>query len=128
MIRLFLRKKLPPGQENRATGKIAGIATSLIQRVQIRFARTLSQFESRLSVREKKWAVLIFYMALTGLSAYWIYDGFFAHMSRKQTILKHQRVAIPQNIVLPDSLDVQFLQKVHQLQEAMRPSPDSTKK
>ena len=111
MFRLFRKKAKPAGQGTGIKDKMAAVLAKPLQQAQTRFATTLSKYESRLSVRGRKWALLIFLVCMCSLSAYWLYEGIFPTNGYKPAFLKNGLITQPQNTTLPDTLDIKWLQE-----------------
>jgi hypothetical protein len=111
MFRLFRKKTKPAGQGTGIKDKIAVVLSKPLHQVQIRFANKLSKYDSRLSVRGRKWALLIFLVCMCSLSAYWLYEGIFPINGYTPVFLKHGLITQPKNTTLPDTLDIKWLQE-----------------
>lgn len=128
MFRLFRKQPKRIGVERRIQTKVAGILTKSIQKAKIRFATGLSRYESRLSVRGKKRALLIFCLSMGSFSGYWLYEGIFSNDQGKPTFLQHQSITRPKNTALPDSLNIKRLQEYKRWQVMKDSLPDSLKR
>lgn len=126
MFRLF-RKKTKPS-ENPIRNKVGGILAKSIRHAQIRFATALNKQESRLTVTQKKYALVIFMVSMTSLSGYWVYEGIYSKTTGKPGFLKFQDITAPKNPTLPDSLDIKWLQEYKHGKAKKDSLPDSLKR
>jgi hypothetical protein len=128
MFRLFRKQALSARKNNPIRAKIAGILGKPIRKAQTRLATSLSKQESRLSLREKKWALLAFLLSMGSLSGYWVYQGIFSKFGNKPGFLKYQGITEPKNATLPDTLDIKWLQEYKHWQARKDSLPDSLKR
>jgi len=128
MFQLFRKKRPSSHPKNPETDKIGNILAKTIYKVQTRWATSLSQAESRLSVRQKKWALWIFCAGMSFWSAHCIYEGIFSPASGKAGYLKQQMITAPRKTQLPDSLDLQLLKQFQQRRAKIDSLPDSLKR
>lgn len=123
----FRKKASRPTQESSVPGKMAGNLRKAVRQMQMRFATSLSKKERRLSIRQKKTALWIFCISMSALSGYWIVDGLFFRKMNKPSFLQHQSMTVPQKPLLPDSLDIHYLQQYKHWRAANDSLPDSLK-
>jgi hypothetical protein len=128
MFRLF-RKQTPSAKnDNPIRAKISGILAKPLHKAQTRLVTSLSKQEGRLSVRDKKWALLAFLLLMGSLSGYWVYQGIFSKSMNKPGFLKYQGITEPKNATLPDTLDIKWLQEYKHWQARKDSLPDSLKR
>jgi len=127
MFQLFRKWRRAPKPESQTAGRVAGILNKAVGQVQARFATVLSKQERLLSIRQKKWVLGIFCTSMSVLSGYWIVDGSFSGTMTKPSFLPHQSMTVPQKPLLPDSLDIHYLQQYKQWRATSDSLPDSLK-
>ncbi len=128
MFRLFRRKIQTHPVQNPVEGKIGTVLAKAVHDCQRRLAAILSKKESRLTLRQKKRTLVIFCIAMSSLSGYWIIAGIFSISQGKPDFLQHQAITVPQKTVLPDSLDLQLLKQFQQGRAKKSSQPDSVKR
>ena len=127
MFQLFRKWRRAPKPVSPTAGRVAGILSKTVGQVQTRFAIILSKQEGQLSIRQKKTALWIFCTSMSVLSGYWIVDGLFSKTMSKPSFLPHQSMTIPQKPLLPDSLDIHYLQQYKLWRATSDSLPDSLK-
>lgn len=128
MFRLFRKQAKPAAGQSSFKSTMAAILLKPIRDAQIRFAAGLSKQESRLSVRQKKGALLIFLISMGSLSGYWVYEGIFSTSQDKPGYLKRDVISRPKNTTLPDTLDIKWLQEYKHWKARKDSLPDSLKR
>ena len=128
MFRLFRKQAKSIAEPSAFKSTMAAILLKPIRDAQIRFATSLSKQESRLSIRQKKAALLIFLITMGILSGYWVYEGIFLTNSDKPGYLKRDLITRPKNTTLPDTLDVKWLQEYKHWKARKDSLPDSLKR
>jgi hypothetical protein len=128
MVRLFPKKGSVENPENPAKKKVTDFWVKTLQKRQMRLAGILSNYERQLPIRQKKMLLLIFCIGMSGLSACWIYEGLFSTTTDKPDFLQHQSITVPQKTLLPDSLDIRYLQQYKRWRETQDSLHDSLKK
>ena len=111
MFRLFRKQVKTAADQSSFKSTMAATLLKPIRHAQIRFVTVLSKQESRLSVRQKKGALLIFLISMGSLSSYWVYEGIFLTSQDKPGYLKRDVISQPKNTALPDTLDIKWLQE-----------------
>jgi hypothetical protein len=127
MFQLFRKWRQASKPESPTAGRVAGILGKAVKQVQTRFGTVLSKQERQLNIRQKKRALWIFCTSMSVLSGYWIVDGLFSGTMNKPSFLPHQSMTVPQKPLLPDSLDIHYLQQYKHWRAAKDSLPDSLK-
>lgn len=125
---MFCRHLATFPRKRTTTGNLGAILAGVSRNLQTRLAYNLSKLESHLSVRQKKWALLLFCLGMSVLSINWIYQGLFSSNSRKPGFLNHQSITAPKKTALPDSLDVNLLREYQHWRAIKDSSLDSIKR
>jgi hypothetical protein len=128
MFHLFRRQAKPAPGQSFFKMTIAAMLLKPIRQAQIRFATVLSKQESRLSIRQKKGALLIFLISMGSLSGHWVYRGIFSTDPGKPGYLKRDLITRPKNATLPDTLDIKWLQEYKHWKAVKDSLPDSLKR
>jgi hypothetical protein len=128
MFRLFRKQARPAAEPGSLKRTIAAMLLKPIRDAQIRFATVLSKQESRLSIRQKKVALLIFLISMGSLSGHWVYKGIFSTNSDKPGYLKRDLITRPKNATLPDTLDIKWLKEYKNWKARKDSLPDSLKR
>lgn len=126
MFRIFKKRKrkIASTLSEKAAGKIK----SLILKVKCQFAETMSQYEQRLSTKQKKVALAVFCLIMCSLSSFWLYQGVFKINTDNPGYLKQNKITIPHDITLPDSLNTELMEELKQRLEHHKQKADSIKK
>lgn len=109
------------------TEKAANAVRVALFKAKSAFALTLSRYERRLTIWQKKMALVGFCLAMSCLSAYWLYEGIFSKGKDRPSYLKQKTITPPPAITLPDSLNTELLKARKAKWEAQRTTTDSKK-
>jgi hypothetical protein len=118
MFKLFPKKKTTPGA-NRQTGKVSIFLSERAGRWHVRCADFLNRQERRMTVPQKKRALLLFLMIMSTVSAFWIYTGVFSATNKMPAYLRQHMIQLPKT--WPDSLKRRFIEE-YKRQQALRDS------
>lgn len=110
MFRIFKKRQQQPAGGDKFSDKAAKLINKPIVKLQTRFANSMSKYERRLSVRQKKIALFIFCFFMCSCSALFLYKGLYTADNSTPVWLKHEPITIPENTKLPDSLNLDLLQ------------------
>ncbi|MGB8193753.1 MAG: hypothetical protein WCF67_17610 [Chitinophagaceae bacterium] len=98
-----------------------------VNKLQMVLAARLSRYEQRMTEVQKKVSLFCFLLLMGGLSTYWLYQGIFSKPTASPAFLKQRTIVRPQDISLPDSLNIEVLEALKRKQEKERLKNDSTK-
>ena len=124
MYRLFKTKNSGSAP---AVKRAATAVQKVIYQLKMKIAAALAKWESRLTIKEKKVYLLCFCILMVSLSSYWLYEGIFLKPRKGPTYLKQETISRPQDISLPDSLDMHYLEARKRQREVHKTIPDTTK-
>ena len=105
MFKMF-RKKEVPAKPSPKTDKAASAIAKSIIRVQTRIACWLSKQEETLTIKQKKCALLLFFVSTTIVTGSLLYRGLFANNSHSPNWLEIPTLTIPKTYPIPDSLNL----------------------
>jgi hypothetical protein len=125
MFRLFKRKTRDENNGNGFTDKAAGHISRSIIRLQTQFANRMSRYEQYLSIRQKKIALVVFCISMGSFSGWLIYQGVWMKKIETPSYMEKNSIIHPENITLPDSLDLQKMENFKQRQDLQSKLTDS---
>ena len=122
----FKRKKqLPP--ETIKNNKVSGWLASVNLKIKSEFATSLSNYEKRLSRRQKIWSFAVFFVFINGYTIAMMLHDFQSKQTGKPSYFSHNSITLPQSIKLPDSLDVQLMTQLRKLDSTVKKTDSITK-
>lgn len=124
---LFLFKKNKKPKEYKKAEKAAVYLSKKILALQIRWANWLSRRERKMTIRQKKIALAIFCIAMTGVSGSALYQGLLGHQDSSFNWLRPQTITPPNTVPLPDSLEIMYLYELEKKRNAENRKQDSIK-
>jgi hypothetical protein len=96
-----------------------------ISRLQIRMAKVLTCYESKLSIHEKKIGLIFFFACALFISSVWFYRAFNNSAADKKASFHTFHITVPINGRLPDSLDVSLLKQFRKLYDSTARKKDT---
>jgi hypothetical protein len=94
-------------------GKTMAFISGKVWKMQVRVARRLSLFERQLTTGQKKVCLFIFCACMGSISVGLLIQGIFMHHTdRLPDLLQKSTINMPQDIALPDSLNVEWLKEL----------------
>lgn len=94
-----------------ATSRRIAVFKKGITKTQQKIANRLSDWDSLLTTKERKMALLIFFSGMFTLSGWMLYDGIFKKPEGTPGYLQRQTITRPENTDLPDSLNISLLEE-----------------
>lgn len=87
------------------------ITGKYISKLKTLFAETLSRYERKLSLKQKKACFSLITICMAAISTYYLYQGLFTRHAKGPFYLHHYDISTPQDISLPDSLNIELLKQ-----------------
>jgi hypothetical protein len=98
--------------------KTVGFISRKVLEMQVRLANHLTLFERQLTTGQKKACLFIFCACMGSISAGLLIQGIFMHHDGLPVFLQKSTINMPQDIVLPDSLNVEWLKELQRMRAA----------
>jgi hypothetical protein len=124
MLNLFRKKKVE--KEYPHLDKAAAFFARNIIRLQSRIAAWLSKYEQRMTIPQKKMALLLFCISMSILAGSFLYRGVTGFNTSSPSWLPQPSIVIPETQPLPDSADLQILNQAGKNRDTARFKNDST--
>lgn len=124
MFRIFRKKSNRENKHPKMEKAAEFLARNILDK-QTRTANWLSRHEQRLSIKQKKFALLIFCACMSFVAGSLLYRGIFRARSSIPDWLQQQSITVPKTHPIPDSLDLNVLPE---LQNNPNIQTDSTNK
>ncbi len=105
MFRMF-RKKEVSAKPSPKMDKAASTIAKAIIKVQTRIACWLSKQEETLTIKQKKCALLVFFVSTTIITGSLLYRGLFLDNNHSPNWLEIPTLTIPKTYPIPDSLNL----------------------
>lgn len=100
--------------------KAVGFISRKVWEMQVYVAKKLSLFERQLTTGQKKACLFIFCACMGSISVGLLIQGIFPHNERLPIFLQKSTINMPQDIILPDSLNVEWLRELQRKRAADR--------
>lgn len=105
MFRMFCKKTVPAKPSPKIDKAASTIAKAIIQ-VQTRIACWLSKQEETLTIKQKKFALLVFFVSTVIVTGSLLYRGLFVNNNHSPNWLEIPALTIPKTYPMPDSLNL----------------------
>lgn len=124
MLNLFRKKKTE--KEYPHLDKAAAFFARNILRAQTRIAAWLSKHEQRMTIPQKKMALVLFCISMSILAGSFLYRGITGFNTSSPEWLQQPSIVIPETQALPDSADLEILNQVGKNRDTTHFKNDST--
>jgi len=111
MFSIFRKKTLRREDKHPKMEKAAAFFARKIIKTQNRIANWLSRYEQKMSISQKKMALLLFCISMSIMTGSLLYRGIFTNRNSTPGWLQQQSITIPKTHPIPDSLDLNGLQE-----------------
>lgn len=92
-------------------GKRIALVKKSITKAQQKVADHLSDWDSLLTIKERKVVLLVFFFSMFTLSGWMLYDGIFKKPAGVPGYLQQETITRPESTDLPDSLNIHLLEE-----------------
>ena len=124
MFRIFRKKSIREDKHPKMEKAAAFLARTIIDK-QTRIANWLGRHEQKFSIKQKKWALMIFCTCMSVIAGSLLFRGILNNRYSTPNWLQQQSITVPKTYPIPDSLNMNVLQ---QPQNNPKSETDSTNK